>query len=74
MSEIRMAPVPSGQKPTADRAVRNDSDAELATGSEQVDLGVFDVQGKGAVFDLQGGNGVDGVRSTQSSGGYFAEA
>lgn len=74
MSEVRMAPVPSGQKPTADRAVRNDSDAALATGLEQVDLGAFDVQGEGAVFDLQGGNGVDGVRSTRSSGRYFAEA
>lgn len=57
-----------------DRRVCDNGDAELARGLQHVDLGRLDIEREGRVLDLDGGDGVDGVRTTQRSGTALAQA
>ena len=63
------------QEAPAQGGVVDDGDAELAAGAEEVGAAVgFDVQGPGVVFDLDGGDGVDGVAAAEGVRGAFGEA
>ena len=57
-----------GQHATTQWRIRDDCDAELATRLEQVDLWGFDIECKGGVFDLDGGDGVNGVGAAEGCG------
>lgn len=62
------------QEAAAERRVGDDGDAELAAGGEQGDGGKLDVEAEGRVFDLYGGDGVDGVGAAEGGRGAFGEA
>ena len=61
------------QQTSAQRRVRDNRDAQLTGRLEQRNLGIFDVEREGRVFDLQCGDGVHGVCTAQSRGGALGE-
>ena len=70
--EVGGASVPACQHASAERAVGDGRDAELAAGGEQVRArGAFDVQGEGGVFDLDCVDRVDGGGAAEGKGGAF---
>ena len=56
------------EEPAAERRVRDDLDAKLASSLEQRDRVVLDVEREGRVFDLQCRDGVHGVRAAEGGG------
>lgn len=63
------------QEAATKRCVREDGDAELAAGGEQVRAClVLDVQLERVVLDLDGVNGRDGVGPSDAAGGTFRDA
>lgn len=55
----------TGEKTASERSVRYDGDAQLVGGPEEVDLGVFNIEGEGRVFDLNRGDRMHSVGSTE---------
>ena len=51
---------------TSERSIRYDRDTELASGLQQTDLLVLDVQGEGRILDLDGSDRVDGMCAPKS--------
>jgi hypothetical protein len=64
----------ASEEPASEGRVRDDLDAELAAGGEQVNLGVLNVEREGRVLDLHRGYGVHGVRAAQGVGRDFGKA
>jgi hypothetical protein len=63
-----------GEQTTAQRRVSDNGDAELTSGSEDVKLGVLDIEREGRIFDLDSGDGVDGLSTTEGGSGNLREA
>ena len=61
----QMTYVFSSQQAPAQRSVRDNLDPELAGGFQECDLLVFDIRGKGRIFDLDDRNRVHSVCAAQ---------
>ena len=72
--EIVAGLVLTGEESPAERAVGDDGNVELATGFEQSNLRIFNVGGKGAVFDLQRSDRVDFVRPAEGGRRNFTQS
>lgn len=72
--EVLRAFVLPREQPAAERGVRDDRDAQLPRRPQYVDLGVLDVEREWRVLDLEGGDGVHGVRAAQGVGRALGEA
>ena len=64
----------TGDEAAAEGGVGDCGDAEVAASLQEADLGVFDVDGEGGVFDLNSGDMVDGAGAAEGGGGDFGEA
>ena len=72
--EIIRATDLAGHEASPKRGVSDGGDAKLAAGFEEGDLRVFNVEGKGGVFDLDSGDVVDFAGAAEGGGGDFGEA
>ena len=55
------------------RGIGDNRDAQLAARFQQFNFLIFNVKDKGRIFDLECGDRMDGVRTTKSVGGNFAQ-
>jgi len=62
------------EKTTTKRTVSNNFHSEFASGFQEGDLVIFDRELERRVFNLDGGDGMDGVCTSKGSTGAFGEA
>lgn len=63
----------ASQETTAERAVGHDGNTQLAAGSHEPDLRVFDVHSERAIFDLDGVDMLDCARAAECVGAALAQ-
>lgn len=63
----------AGKDTTGERRVGDKGDVQLLAGLHDADLGVLDIEGEWRVFDLVGGDGVNGVGTAEGSGGSLRD-
>lgn len=66
--------IATGQEAAPEGSIRNDGDSQFATGVEEIDLGIFDVEGEWGVLDLNGRDRVDCMRASEGGSRDLREA